>query len=47
MDLLLELIQLTSKTPNDTQLGREVRELIRKKLNEGPKDLEGNILKGE
>lgn len=42
MELLLELMQLASKNPKDTELGMAVRELINKKINEGPKGLEGD-----
>tara|TARA_R110000803_G_scaffold14721_7_gene40982 strand:+ start:222 stop:362 length:141 start_codon:yes stop_codon:yes gene_type:complete len=42
MKLLLELMQLASKNPNDAELGMAVRKLIIKKFNEGPKGLEGD-----
>ena len=42
MELLLELMQLASRNPNDAELGMAVRKLIIKKFNEGPKGLEGD-----
>lgn len=35
MDLLQQLMQIAATTPDDKELGRRVREILRQRLNEG------------